>query len=653
MKQKGFMLVCLFFIYVVNFYSQIVNEGTLQINPSTTIYFGQEYTNKSTATHSNNGELYLNSNFVNNGITSIPSSGTTFFNSSSNAIQVINGSTNNLNFYNLEVNNSLTGVSVANDFGLTVANKIHLEKGDLRLVGSAQLVQTHTGVTINTANTGKLLRDQQGISSTYGYNYWGSPVNTSGTFILNGGLFDGTDESLNSFNPKQVLFNSGSPYNGTPSITDGSGNVTTALTVNNRWMYTYAPNASGYAGWVKIDQNSSINPGVGYTMKGTGALSLRQNYVFKGTPNDGDYSFTLALGEYMLMANPYPSALDCTQFITDNLGVINTLYFWVDGGSSSHVLSDYLGGYATRTLATGVLPSIKEEVIASLGIIAPTRYMGVGQGFFAQANNAGTVVFKNSHRALKRENGTDSYFFKKSDSKMNPNVKSSALDCEVKIKYYDPETFTRQLSLSFLIDAPVDLNFNSGYDAVMIDEREDELFYIIENDLTKKYIIQAVGAFNELYEFPLGFKMTELGVHKIEIDQVVNFSNTVYIKDKVLDTYHNLSLAPFYPNLAPGVYLDRFSVVFINPQALDVDEISQLNLKAFYNGSKAIIVQNPTNIPITSIGIFNVLGQNMYKTNTNVLKEKEISIPFNHQNGVYFVRVETEKGIQNFKIITN
>ena len=43
-----------------------------------------------------------------------------------------------------------------------------------------------------------------------------------------------------------------------------------------------------------------------------------------------------------------------------------------------------------------------------------------------------------------------SYFFKKSDSKMNPNVKSSALDCEVKIKYYDPETFTRQLSLSFL-----------------------------------------------------------------------------------------------------------------------------------------------------------------------------------------------------------
>ena len=200
----------------------------------------------------------------------------------------------------------------------------------MRLTNEAQLVQTHSGVTNNLVGNGKLLKDEQGIASVYGYNYWSSPVNNLGAFKLNGNLFDGTDSLLNAFTPQQIVFNSGSPYNGAPSVVDGLGAVIAPLTINNYWLYTYAPNTSGYSGWVKIDENSAINPGVGYTMKGTGTTDVLQNYVFKGTPNDGDYSFNLAVGQDALLGNPYPSALDCTKFINDNLTTIDALYFWVD-----------------------------------------------------------------------------------------------------------------------------------------------------------------------------------------------------------------------------------------------------------------------------------------------------------------------------------
>ena len=211
-----------YFLCTHTLFSQIVNEGTLKINPSTLVYFGDAYTNKSTGTHDNDGELHLNNNFINNGITSVPTSGTTYFNSTVNAVQTISGTSNSANFFNLEVANTLTGVFVADNFGLLVKNAVNLSSGDLRLVGEAQLVQTHAGADANTAASGKLLRDQQGVSTTSAYNYWSSPVNNNTeAFSLNGGMFDGTDATINPFTPQQISFNSGSPYNGVPAIVDG------------------------------------------------------------------------------------------------------------------------------------------------------------------------------------------------------------------------------------------------------------------------------------------------------------------------------------------------------------------------------------------------------------------------------------------------
>ena len=650
MKQMYFVLLCVHLICTVSLSSQIVNVGMLHIAPSEVVYFENEYTNKATGTHNNEGNLYLNDNFINNGITTAPS-GTTYFVSTVNNIQVISGTTEKINFYNLEINNSLTGVSVIDNFGIFVENAVTLTNGDLRLVGGAQLIQTHASTNQNSSVSGKLLKDQKGYSSSYGYNHWSSPVNNGGTYSLNGGLYDGTDATLNSFAPQQVLFNSGDPYNGIPSVLDGSGNVITPLTINTTWLYKYSRGSVGeYADWIKIDENSELTPGEGYLMKGSNTLEAAQNYVFKGIPNDGEYLFPISSGESSLFGNPYPSALDSHQFINDNLSLFDgTLYFWVEGGSTTHNLSDYLGGYATRNLTAGAPPSVASDLISGLGdsntIMSPTQYMAVGQGFFIEATENGNIIFNNSQRVFKTESSGESVYYK------NENSKAMVENSFVRIGYEDPEGFHRQLVLGFLPDSPADLNYNPGYDALMSDVREDELFYIIENDLTKKYVIQGVGAYDELNEFRLGLIIAEEGVHTIMLDTVENFNDIVYIKDNVLGTTYNLSESNFNPNLPIGEYLDRFQVIFQPQEALNVEDFISKKPLVYYNGENSIIINNQHNLDIDNIFIYTVLGQKVVQVKDSLLKENEITIPFEYKKGLYLVVIKSTNGKETFKII--
>ncbi|MEO8934088.1 MAG: ABC transporter permease, partial [Xanthomarina sp.] len=207
--------------------AQIVNKGVLKIAASTTVYFQEAYTNATTGTHVSDGELYLNNSFINHGLTSA-NAGTTYFKSATNNLLVLSGDSKNVHFYNLEINLTSAnkkGLFVADNFELQVANALLLKSGDLRLMGESQLVQSHLGVDDNTVVSGKLLRDQQGNVSPYQFNYWSSPVNNGGVFSLMGGKFDGTDSAVKPFNPTQILFNSGAPHNGLPSVTDVNGHV--------------------------------------------------------------------------------------------------------------------------------------------------------------------------------------------------------------------------------------------------------------------------------------------------------------------------------------------------------------------------------------------------------------------------------------------
>ncbi|WP_246035803.1 T9SS type A sorting domain-containing protein [Winogradskyella algicola] len=648
-KTTIIIIIMLLLLFQEQVIAQISNLGDFKIVSGTEVSFTSNYENS--GNHNSDGNLYLNSNFVNNGTTTA-NGGTTFFKSITNDNQEITGSTNQINFYNLEVDMtspSAKGLSIADAIGLHLGNSLHIKNGDLRLLGESQLIQANSGLDINTIGSGKLLIDQQGDSSVHRFNYWSSPVNRTGDFSISTCVFDGTDASLNPFSPQPVGFNNGFPYNGLPSVTDGSGNVTTPLTINKYWLYTYAMGNGTYADWLSIDENSALSPGQGFTMKGTGASSSQQNYVFYGDANNGDYSFSINSGESALLGNPYPSALDAQQFLTDNASVVDALYFWVDGGSNTHYLTDYLGGYAVRNLTGGVTPSVASSLISGIGnsgtVTAPSQYVSVGQGFFVQASNSGTIQFNNAQRIFKTESASETTFYRNSESTTYTNK-------YIRIGYEDPEGFHRQLLLGFMPNSQANENFNHGYDALINGLREDDLFFVIEDNINSPFAIQGVGDFNEQMEFDLALKVSETGIHSIMIDALENFDHPIFLRDNYTNTEYDLTDANYEFNPQQGDFYNRYSLAFLPMSALDVEENTMSKPKVYYNGVNAIEIYNYQRATIDKIEIYNTLGQ-LVLTKVNGINDKErISIPFTESKGVYVILLKTENTQITTKILT-
>ncbi|MBF4986557.1 MAM protein, partial [Nonlabens mediterrranea] len=152
-------------------------------------------------------------------------------------------------------------------------------------------------------------------------------------------------------NPRDLNFTNYNTRDGAP------GTASTAATISSRWLYKYGNQTGGqYSNWQLVDQNTNLNPGEGWTMKGTGSggTADEQNYVFVGKPHNGDIDLPINNGNDYLVGNPYPSALDAHEFINDNPNIDGTVYFWEHWGGNSHQLQQYQGGYAMYNLSGGL-----------------------------------------------------------------------------------------------------------------------------------------------------------------------------------------------------------------------------------------------------------------------------------------------------------
>ncbi|GAB1307899.1 hypothetical protein KH5_05820 [Urechidicola sp. KH5] len=632
---------------------RLVNSFQLINNPGASIRVGGLFRLKSGDEVFNNGLIIFEGDFRNRGNYIESSTGTSRF--EGNFVQRIYSGDDTLTsveFNNLVINNTGVnkGVQIEENAELSVKGVLTLTNGDLRLIDEAQLVQGLTSTVV--ATNGSLLRDRQGIASAQGYNYMSSPVNTGGSYSLVGNFYDGTDAGVNAFTPQNVQFNNGSPYNGLPSTLDGGGNVTTPLTINKFWLHTYLGNGA-YSQWQRINESITLTPGTGFTMKGTGAATTAQNYTYKGEPNNGDYSFNVPNGQSALLGNPYPSALDADAFITDN-SAVDRLLFWVDGGSNSHYLADYYGGYAIRNLTTGAPPSVIPSMIAGLGSSAttpaPGQYVAVGQGFFVESVSNDDITFTNAQRIAKREGvpADDSNFYRGlSSSNFDPNKKTI-----VRIGYEDPEGFHRQLALGFVPNSPASLGYDPSYDAKMIGTRNDDMYFDIEG-VEEGFVIQGVGSFNNDLTFPVTLQLEEGGSHKILLDALENFDGPVYLYDRLSQINYPLHEIPALLEMPGGLYEDRFEIAFVeqSEQVLGDEYFDTAIFKVYFN--EGIVINNPESVVLNKIEIFNVTGQLISAvTSENQLnRASSVLIPFEKAKGIYIVKIVSENKQYSFKIL--
>ena len=552
---------------------------------------------------------------------------------------------------------------------ITVSHYLKLD-GTLDLEGESQLIQME-GSDIDPLSSGNLERDQQGTGNTYLYNYWSSPVAPSSNL---------------DYTTSNIISNVG-------FLTSGyDGNANSSSPANaDYWIWKYANNATNdYSQWQHVRSSGPISAGEGFTMKGPGAGSLEQNYVLSGLPNNGDISLAIAAGNDYLVGNPYPSAIDADEFIKDNLSnleiigyeidgttpiyarnpngnIINgTLYFWEHFAVNSHQLAEYQGGYATYTLMGGALAVNNDTRIdadGSLGTKLPGRYIPVSQGFFVSAFAdptvvysepivGGNILFKNSQRIFEIE-GENSLFLKSSNTKIKTATSNQKKDTRQKIRlmFDSPKGYHRQLLAG--VDASSSSGFDIGYDAPLIEDNKEDMFWLFEN---AEFIIQAVDHFNVEQILPLGVKINQEGLATIRIDNLENISNdlNIFLHDKELNIYHDLKDGYYEVFLTAGKHLERFEITFANNIALSTDTIENDNLQVYFSNEKeSIIIHNPTSKLVNSVELYNILGQSIYslnkKTSENYIEHKTKQI----RTGTYIIKIKTDEGTSSKKVLVN
>ncbi len=389
---------------------------------------------------------------------------------------------------------------------------------------------------------------------------------------------------------------------------------------------------------------------------------------------------SLGLNQTYLVGNPYPSALDADEFIKDNIkdgagraatNIFNgALYFWDHYAGQTHILNQYVGGYATYTLMGGVVALSNDPLTASngsFGTKTPRRYIPVAQGFFIgtgvtdlTSNNpnlstpvtGGTINFKNTQRAFKAESVAESQFFRTQNGAANND---SAEDERQKIRlvFESPNESFRQILVG--VDENSTNSFDIGYDAPMIDLNADDLYWNISD---AKYAIQAVSNFNSEQIIPIGIKTSVEGLTTIKIAVLENISEStqLYIHDSETGLDHNIRNSDFIISLPIGEYNDRFSLRFTG-QALGINAPTENKpIIYFTNVDSSLNIKNTNlNLNLKSVTLFNLLGQQISTYNLENENQQDIKIPIlNIASGTYIVKIATDTN-ESFsqKIIKN
>jgi len=557
---------------------------------------------------------------------------------------------------------------------LFVTDDVNIEESTAKIFlrDEAQLLQG-TGTTGNSG-VGELSVYQNGTVNQWAYNYWCSPV---------GGILT-NNFGNNDFRTNQI----DDPLLGTASTIDsnnatfigGYDGIASPLQISTRWLWTYV-SSTDYADWIFAGDVGNIDAGLGFTMKGSGsAITGNTDYDFRGKPNNGTIGNSVGAGDFTLVGNPYPSAMDSVLYIHDTQNqnaITGTLFYWEqradDAFTQSHVLRDYVGGYSEYTInAAGTLittaPAVfftydEQDNVYSLppgpggtGMNTARRYIPIGQGFMVEGRTgtSGTVRAKNEHRVYEKE-GTNSFFFRNNPSvDYQENGLNSVPDDYKRFRLnidftVDNSQYTRQVILNFHDTATV--GFDYGLELSRSDNFASDAYFSLDN---KAYSAQAYP-FEDTLVIPLVIDIEQQQPLRYRIFDIQNFdeSQGIYIHDTENDTYANLRNLDYELNIEPGNYTNRFEVVFTPGEALNIDDFEVSKLTITQNNSiHQLSVLNPNSLNIKSIDVFDVAGKRMLNLHYDaVLNRYEISTT-DLSDGVYVVNVKSNSNtVKSQKII--
>jgi len=446
-----------------------------------------------------------------------------------------------------------------------------------------------------------------------------------------------------------------SPVSGVQTLTQFS-----PLTLTNRF-YEYGID-NGAEHYISIANTSELfTPAKGYLIRmpdnapsatvdnaayRAGTTPLTFTGTFIGTPNNGEVTIPAStqLKRFTAVGNPYPSPISVTEFFSANSNVIDqgsAIYFWRkrNGANTS--------AYATLTLAgqTAGYRANRNDVSADQGIFYAgaqnTWLISQGQGFIvktsATAAAGANITFNNSMRRPAPVTGNQAFFrtAQSSTSRLWLNLTSTT------------EDFT-QMAIAYIDGATTGLDY--GYDGKMFGDSNTISLYTIAEDT--KLAIQARPVFNASDIVPVGYKSAAAGQFTIELDHtdgVFTQGQNIYLKDNVLNIYHDLSEGDYSFATEAGTFNDRFEVVYTSEALGTTTPQLNANSVIIYKKDNTLSVNAGTAV-INSVTVFDIRGRKLASV-TGVNATATVVAGLEVANEILIIEVNTAQGRISKKIV--
>jgi len=225
------------------------------------------------------------------------------------------------------------------------------------------------------------------------------------------------------------------------------------------------------------------------------------------------------------------------------------------------------------------------------------------------------------------------------------------IQSRIRLNYTTPDNALRSLLLAFTDGTATDA-FDRGFDGKMIEVNTNDLYFTMpDQGRNYPYVIQGAGVFDTEKMFPLVMEVGTGGTHKIHLSETENFTLPVYILDLAQQSTHDLTQGDFEISLNPGLYQNRFKVVFKSYNQLNLGHYLNQFVSLYYFDNE-LIINNSQGQKIKKLRVFNNLGQMIYENDKpETFSEPETRIPFEFALAAYIVTLETEKDMGSFKIL--
>ncbi|MBR9757586.1 MAG: choice-of-anchor D domain-containing protein, partial [Algicola sp.] len=567
------------------------------------------------------------------------------------------------NHYNTGTNGSFEACSLTVNDGWQVviadedngSSNTYIEvANDVKLIGSASMlvhpkaafVQLNDSglVTADNADNYQVNKTTAPMNNWYEYTYWSSPVST-----------ETIAHALSTATPNRRFRFSAQDYRDSYKENNNSNtfNIGQDGVDDDPDYFTDGTGAD----WQLTSGSDIMTPGVGYISTHRSDLfgqspcnngpNCQFTYSFKGLFNNGIVTVWMYRNDeetndlnWNLLGNPYPSAISADAFLNYNADIASAtnpvvdgaIYLWSqntppDGNTSGNeTLNFSQSDYAVINGVgeTGSAPG-------GDGSDPSNRMIPSGQAFFVAMSDSapGTqfhsnpsadpgdivmkeVVFNNAMRV--RGTSDNSQFYRMNNNSSNPNPNKIWLDLTSDNGAYN------QILIGYVNGATNGLD-NMYYDAPMAVTNVNAVMYSTIENVQNKFTIQGKvpEALNLDEVIPLGFKTSinvstlyTLSISRLE-GPFLN-TNTIYLKDNLLNTYHNLSTSNYTFTSAVGEFNSRFELVFKNPtltnEAYELPNFG-LTIIEFQNNQVQFSVDKKHTM--TSITIIDLLGRTVYR----------------------------------------